>query len=127
MQKNSGSQSFSCQSPDVKKHKKTSTDENSLSSQVPESEFSQTSYFEDPIRMHEEEDNVCPVCGSGFFHINSLMQHMQRHTEKNPFSCKMCGKKFSQFYHLKEHIQVHKDRNHILVKFVDQKFHKVLP
>ena len=119
MQKTSESQSVSCRSPDMKKRKKTHTDENS-SCQVSESKSSQPSYLEEPIRMCEGVKHFhCQFCEFGFFHIYSFNKHMLTHIVKKSFLCKMCGKAFSQDYNLKEHIKVHKDRNHILVKFVD--------
>ena len=120
MQQNFDSQSFSCQSLDLKNLQKTHTDENSLSFQASESQFSQTSRSEKPIQMCKRQKQLpCLLCGSVFFRINHFMQHMLMHREKEPLLCGMCGKAFSYYYSLREHVKVHVDRNDILVKIVD--------
>ncbi|XP_068630168.1 oocyte zinc finger protein XlCOF20-like [Battus philenor] len=51
---------------------------------------------------------VCAICGSSFFHIDYLKEHMRLHTGETPFKCPICGRGYAQRCNMKSHLRIHK-------------------
>ncbi|XP_042857537.1 zinc finger protein 184-like [Penaeus japonicus] len=60
------------------------------------------------LRMHGlDKKFLCQVCGNKFMTQNSLMAHMEVHSDLKRFECTFCKKKFKRKEKLKYHERIH--------------------
>ncbi|KAK3849112.1 hypothetical protein Pcinc_044120 [Petrolisthes cinctipes] len=60
------------------------------------------------LRMHGlDKKFLCQMCGNKFMTQNSLMTHMEVHSDQKRFECTFCKKKFKRKEKLKYHERIH--------------------
>lgn len=60
----------------------------------------------------KERNQMCTICGSQFYDLNVLKNHVRTHTNERPFNCEICGVVFKQKSHLTTHSKIHLDKEH---------------
>lgn len=61
----------------------------------------------DSYRKENREKIECNICGTTFTHINSLKQHLMKHSGEKPFKCEFCEKCFARKTILTIHRRLH--------------------
>ncbi|XP_041703534.1 zinc finger and SCAN domain-containing protein 12 [Coregonus clupeaformis] len=59
------------------------------------------------LQTHTEENISCHVCGKCFSKSGDLKTHIRSHTGEKPYQCTQCSKCYTQKVHLKNHIRTH--------------------
>jgi len=60
-------------------------------------------------RIHSNDRFKCPVCDKKFLHVQTLKDHMTKHSNCNAHICTLCGKALASQSSLANHMTIHKN------------------
>ncbi|XP_030011641.1 zinc finger protein 836-like [Sphaeramia orbicularis] len=75
--------------------------------------FAQKNSLMKHMENHTEKPFSCSVCGLRYAFESGLRSHMKVHTEERPFSCPVCKKQFKQSSHVREHMVLHTGEKYV--------------
>ncbi|XP_026468916.1 uncharacterized protein LOC113372790 [Ctenocephalides felis] len=76
------------------------------------------------IQSHSEKRPYqCEICGNSFFATSALKVHMRRHSGDKPYQCRICLRHFRQWSDLKYHmVSIHSDIRQYQCEFCGKDF-----
>nr|XP_032294285.1 zinc finger protein 62 homolog isoform X2 [Drosophila virilis] len=73
-------------------------------------EISNPLAVDEPRKVTEKKQFICPQCQKAYKNTSSLNAHIRMHSSERPFPCPYCPKTFKTFWILRSHISTHKGK-----------------
>ncbi len=100
----------------LKRHFATHVKEKTYSCPTCKRGFNVISVLHRHMKIHEEREFICEVCGKEFARKDNLKQHSKIHSNQKQYKCHVCEASFAQGSGLVKHIKIHDDKkDHICV------------
>ena len=74
------------------------------------------------ISSQGERPHKCSECPKTFVTKDTLVKHMQAHSDERQYQCGECGKMFKRISHVREHLKIHSSDRPYPCHYCDKSF-----